>query len=91
MRQNDKLRQKTEKDEVEQMLMQWENEWTESLMTRDPAVMERILAEDFFYTIQGQVFDKNGFIQRCVDDPITYTSWYSLRIRHRTDARPEHN
>jgi len=65
-----------DRDQVEQMLLGWEQEWVDAYLTGDLSALERILADDFIYTIDdGTVQDKASFIALGADDPISYTRY----------------
>ncbi len=62
-----------ERQAVEEMLFQYEHDWVEVNFSRDPAALNRILADDLVYTLDtGEVTGKEGIIDLFVNDPNTY-------------------
>ncbi len=70
------------------MLVEWEQDWVNSVQEGDPSVLERILAPDFIYTVgTGEVRAKSSFIAAAVSDDFTYESFEidDVEVRWYTD------
>jgi ketosteroid isomerase-like protein len=64
-----------EREEIEQTLLRWADQWNEGSLTGDLSILERILARDFIYTINnGKVHDKASFIALRANNPVALTS-----------------
>ena len=76
------------RDQIGQMLVEWEHDWVNSVREGDPSVLERILAPDFIYTVgTGEVREKSSFIASAVSDDFTYESFEieDVEVRWYTD------
>ena len=77
-----------QRDQIGQMLVEWEHDWVNSVREGDPSVLERILAADFIYTVRtGEVREKSSFIAAAVSDDFTYESFEidDVEVRWYTD------
>ena len=64
-----------ERQVIEEMLFQYENDWMEVNLSKDRAALDRILADDLVYTLDtGEVVGKEGIIDLFLNNPVTYTA-----------------
>ncbi len=54
-------------DQVARYIRESEEAWAKSVATNDPAVVERILAEDFMWVLDGRVLDKKRAVAEAAD------------------------
>lgn len=57
--------------EIEQLLRHMNEEWVKALSTRDGAVLDRLMAEDFVFSYPLEGDDKAQFIADCVSGNLT--------------------
>ena len=69
--------------ETEQQLRQMNDEWTKALVRQDGAVLDQILADDFFFAYPFEGDDKSQFIGDVVsgDVRVEYLSRENVRVR----------
>ncbi len=60
---------------VEEMLFQYEDDWVQVNFSKDRAALDRILADDLVYTLDtGEVVGKEGIIDLFLNNPVTYST-----------------
>lgn len=70
--------------EAERYIVQSENEWAESVATNDASVVERILADDFVWVLDGKIYDKAQAVAFAKQGPgnfvSNHTDWVHVRF-----------
>ncbi len=64
----------TSQDEAKRYIIKSENEWAESVATKDASVVERILADDFVWVLDGEVLDKKAAVRLAKAGPGDFVS-----------------
>jgi ketosteroid isomerase-like protein len=75
--------EKVSKIEVEQLLRQMNDEWVKAIVRRDAETLERIMAEDFFFTYPLEGDDRAQFISDVTSGDLTveYITRHQLSVR----------